>query len=235
MWWCCFFFFFFFNDTATTEIYTLSLHDALPISMQPFSFPVSCRSRRQTLFRRSASWLANRNLRQATAARSPACGHRDILFANPRACTRQLALRSAKPARTDARQTKLFAIVRWPGTPAACAPVSLLPISAGARARILLRETPLPAPVHSPGRAEAPQIPRDPQTKSRWCPPRRSRKDPLRCAANLLRSGGSRVSLFPCAPRLQSFPPVPARDRQPPRCPTGKTIRHGLWESNALP
>src|SRR6516164_11570316 len=29
-----FFFFFFFNDTATTEIYTLSLHDALPILAQ---------------------------------------------------------------------------------------------------------------------------------------------------------------------------------------------------------
>src|SRR5580692_13065561 len=29
------FFFFFFNDTATTEIYTLSLHDALPISDFP--------------------------------------------------------------------------------------------------------------------------------------------------------------------------------------------------------
>src|SRR5256885_5944036 len=28
-------FFFFFNDTATTEIYTLSLHDALPISRSP--------------------------------------------------------------------------------------------------------------------------------------------------------------------------------------------------------
>src|SRR3989442_3000742 len=27
--------FFFFNDTATTEIYTLSLHDALPISSDP--------------------------------------------------------------------------------------------------------------------------------------------------------------------------------------------------------
>src|SRR2546430_17601065 len=27
-------FFFFFNDTATTEIYTLSLHDALPIYLQ---------------------------------------------------------------------------------------------------------------------------------------------------------------------------------------------------------
>ena len=27
-------YFFFFNDTATTEIYTLSLHDALPISLE---------------------------------------------------------------------------------------------------------------------------------------------------------------------------------------------------------
>jgi len=30
VWFCCGLFFFF-NDTATTEIYTLSLHDALPI------------------------------------------------------------------------------------------------------------------------------------------------------------------------------------------------------------
>src|SRR6266496_5845756 len=30
---CFCFLFFFFNDTATTEIYTLSLHDALPISV----------------------------------------------------------------------------------------------------------------------------------------------------------------------------------------------------------
>src|SRR6478752_10556427 len=29
------FHFFFFNDTATTEIYTLSLHDALPVSPAP--------------------------------------------------------------------------------------------------------------------------------------------------------------------------------------------------------
>ena len=35
---CCFFFFF--NDTATTEIYTLSLHDALPI-LQVFAFSTS--------------------------------------------------------------------------------------------------------------------------------------------------------------------------------------------------
>src|SRR5687767_15916139 len=33
------FFFFFFNDTATTEIYTLSLHDALPILPSEFSDP----------------------------------------------------------------------------------------------------------------------------------------------------------------------------------------------------
>src|SRR2546425_7557546 len=39
------FFFFFFNDTATTEIYTLSLHDALPIS--PGS--ISCTSSEITL------------------------------------------------------------------------------------------------------------------------------------------------------------------------------------------
>src|SRR3989442_16012123 len=34
------FFFFFFNDTATTEIYTLSLHDALPIYRFWFMRPV---------------------------------------------------------------------------------------------------------------------------------------------------------------------------------------------------
>src|SRR5258708_3131097 len=40
--------FFFFNDTATTEIYTLSLHDALPISgdrLAAFSSPVSAKER----------------------------------------------------------------------------------------------------------------------------------------------------------------------------------------------
>src|SRR2546430_12082626 len=34
-WVCCDFIVFFFNDTATTEIYTLSLHDALPIYLSP--------------------------------------------------------------------------------------------------------------------------------------------------------------------------------------------------------
>src|SRR3954449_5506464 len=35
----CLCFFFFFNDTATTEIYTLSLHDALPISRRATRSP----------------------------------------------------------------------------------------------------------------------------------------------------------------------------------------------------
>src|SRR5690349_23365360 len=43
-------FFFFFNDTATTEIYTLSLHDALPISAAsgrpPSRSPPTAKARR---------------------------------------------------------------------------------------------------------------------------------------------------------------------------------------------
>src|SRR5256885_5647469 len=46
-------YFFFFNDTATTEIYTLSLHDALPISRaapgrrrRPAVVRAQCRGRR---------------------------------------------------------------------------------------------------------------------------------------------------------------------------------------------
>src|SRR5690242_21909233 len=45
--------FFFFNDTATTEIYTLSLHDALPISSIRRRSP-TCRSRRAPCSHRAA-------------------------------------------------------------------------------------------------------------------------------------------------------------------------------------
>src|SRR5258708_10348217 len=48
-------FFFFFNDTATTEIYTLSLHDALPISR-----PVSRRGVRGARGRRFRHVLSPR-------------------------------------------------------------------------------------------------------------------------------------------------------------------------------
>src|SRR6266853_4909217 len=40
-------FFFFFNDTATTEIYTLSLHDALPIDPPPDPRPGGSPARRE--------------------------------------------------------------------------------------------------------------------------------------------------------------------------------------------
>src|SRR5260370_40060476 len=53
----CFTFLFFFNDTATTEIYTLSLHDALPI------FHISLSSARgRSLQKALVSWaLRNRS------------------------------------------------------------------------------------------------------------------------------------------------------------------------------
>src|SRR2546427_6380389 len=46
-------FFFFFNDTATTEIYTLSLHDALPIS--PRSGSGHCPAARRSRARRTGA------------------------------------------------------------------------------------------------------------------------------------------------------------------------------------
>src|SRR3712207_9339173 len=55
------YFFFFFNDTATTEIYTLSLHDALPISG-----PIGgVRSARTLRWRLSWAWASARSTRGA--------------------------------------------------------------------------------------------------------------------------------------------------------------------------
>src|SRR2546427_3430071 len=56
--------FFFFNDTATTEIYTLSLHDALPISRRPG--PPS-----QTAWRWCGGSRASATRTSATASTSP--------------------------------------------------------------------------------------------------------------------------------------------------------------------
>src|SRR2546426_9783642 len=61
------FFFFFFNDTATTEIYTLSLHDALPISVDrkvglPIAFHVQRRHANPSFYRR----LEDRRVRVTT-------------------------------------------------------------------------------------------------------------------------------------------------------------------------
>src|SRR5436305_14939798 len=50
--WCFFFLFFFFNDTATTEIYTLSLHDALPIYPRSLAMRSIIRSRKKSVSNR---------------------------------------------------------------------------------------------------------------------------------------------------------------------------------------
>src|SRR2546426_12712392 len=64
---CCLYIFFFFNDTATTEIYTLSLHDALPIS---------CRSRtspRSSWAVTATRWWCCRATRRSPASPSRTC------------------------------------------------------------------------------------------------------------------------------------------------------------------
>src|ERR1041384_8848222 len=82
-------FFFFFNDTATTEIYTLSLHDALPISGRrrrpPWSpaLPARCaigRSEEHTSELQSLAYLVCRlllekkkTLHRTTASSPNAC------------------------------------------------------------------------------------------------------------------------------------------------------------------
>src|SRR5437870_11254633 len=48
--------FFFFNDTATTEIYTLSLHDALPISVSAAAASAATAHRFGPTCRRCSRW-----------------------------------------------------------------------------------------------------------------------------------------------------------------------------------
>src|SRR5256885_13299846 len=65
---CCFFFFF--NDTATTEIYTLSLHDALPISIGNTSKTSACVGGLAIHWKvKSCSSMVRRRLQQALGDR----------------------------------------------------------------------------------------------------------------------------------------------------------------------
>src|SRR5437867_13397858 len=70
-----FLFFFFFNDTATTEIYTLSLHDALPIlPSETAELMAANRSR----FKPRSSLAASTTDRKSTRLNS---SHRTISYA----------------------------------------------------------------------------------------------------------------------------------------------------------
>src|SRR5258708_21176928 len=73
-----YFLFFFFNDTATTEIYTLSLYDALPISAgdEPRSVlpgPKACGTSRQSKghVQRSDCWPFDRSEEHTSELQSP--------------------------------------------------------------------------------------------------------------------------------------------------------------------
>src|SRR5438093_1806848 len=61
--------FFFFNDTATTEIYTLSLHDALPISFSPAAPRSECTCRR----RRTATWRSEEHTSELQSLTNLVC------------------------------------------------------------------------------------------------------------------------------------------------------------------
>src|SRR3712207_8181835 len=62
--------FFFFNDTATTEIYTLSLHDALPISRSPPANISAAASMWRWSPTRAAIRRRSSNIRSAAGSRS---------------------------------------------------------------------------------------------------------------------------------------------------------------------
>src|SRR5215471_21518027 len=96
-----FLFFFFFNDTATTEIYTLSLHDALPIwtwnaPLPPRTVPpevvASPRSEEHTSELQSRRDLVcrlllekkNKNKHQHTSRRCRSASFRDRVRTAPR-------------------------------------------------------------------------------------------------------------------------------------------------------
>src|SRR2546425_6782539 len=65
-------YFFFFNDTATTEIYTLSLHDALPISMSvPRRKPLSTSTRIRPFTASTTSGRTSIVPRPLSSPRSP--------------------------------------------------------------------------------------------------------------------------------------------------------------------
>src|SRR2546427_8001312 len=66
--------FFFFNDTATTEIYTLSLHDALPISVRRGrNRPHVCRRHRRHADWRRAGWRSEEHTSELQSQSNLVC------------------------------------------------------------------------------------------------------------------------------------------------------------------
>src|SRR3989449_4452439 len=114
------FFFFFFNDTATTEIYTLSLHDALPIcsarhaaqarkSLQAAGEFRSGRAARLSLpFRRGAGRLLRWRGRRGRAGRALRRGWQGLRAGAPR---HRLFHLSAKPGGRSAMSARNVVVI----------------------------------------------------------------------------------------------------------------------------
>src|SRR5438874_12252951 len=66
-------FFFFFNDTATTEIYTLSLHDALPISSRAWRGRRGRRARRRPRVRAGSRRRSEEHTSELQSRRDLVC------------------------------------------------------------------------------------------------------------------------------------------------------------------
>src|SRR3989442_7643807 len=92
--------FFFFNDTATTEIYTLSLHDALPISRSLALPPGGYRAPRATRHS-SAAGTARHAARRRGARGTRSEEHTSELQSRPHLVCRLLLEKKKKNNNSD--------------------------------------------------------------------------------------------------------------------------------------
>src|ERR1022692_87734 len=109
------YFFVFFNDTATTEIYTLSLHDALPIcntamhhlfcrlDVEPLTHAPYCRSEEHTSELQSPCNLVCRLLLEKKNQKPVASGSRPTVRETSGGNDRRRATRAAPPPRGQGR------------------------------------------------------------------------------------------------------------------------------------
>src|SRR3712207_7253834 len=96
---------FFFNDTATTEIYTLSLHDALPISVPDRP---ALRARRTGALAGDAHVAGETVGSGAVRVRGPVLGH----LGAGRLARPGLALRSRSEEHTSELQSRQYLVCR---------------------------------------------------------------------------------------------------------------------------
>src|SRR5258706_10156403 len=120
--------FFFFNDTATTEIYTLSLHDALPIytfarvmgvpSLDRFFFIEGGALAVENALKSAMDWKVRKNLAAGKGERGTEIIHFEHAFHGRSGYTMSLT-------NTDPRKVQYYARFPWPRVPAPAIDFSL--------------------------------------------------------------------------------------------------------------